>query len=179
MLFKRNKKKFSDYIKNEVSFVKIENRHLPIERLHVQYNPERFEKYKSVHDGSLDTVLNMSVSPHCRLLETYKREGEKIWSKIKKSSYYKMQRRFGKNSRRAILKARKLIKLYEDIKENGFNSSIIVLEQPLIVNEFNRGYEILEGHHRVACCISLGIESVDSEIVQANFRKSFKEWLCD
>jgi len=162
----RAKWNFTEYIKYGIDLIEVETRRLPIEKLHVQYNPDRFEKYKSLHNGPLDTVLDMNTSPHCRLLKDYEKNGGRIWSGIKKCAYYKMQRLYGKNHRSAVSKVEKFIELYENIKSVGFDSDIIVVNKPIIENKHNSDYEIYTGHHRVACCISLGMKSVPSKVVE-------------
>lgn len=160
------KQSFAEYIKHGINLVEIGNKYLPVEQLYAQYNPDRFEKYRSLHRGPVDTVLDMSASPHCRLLRAYQEDRKGFWSDIKKSDYYRMQRLYGKSRRRALSKAEGLIELYENIKSNGFNLEIIVVSKPIIENEYNSGYEIYEGHHRVACCLLLGIKSMLCRIVK-------------
>lgn len=155
---------FSEYLKYGIDLVTIEKKSLPVEQLNIQYNPDRFEGYKSLHKGPEDSVLDMAFSPHCGLLRAYEKEGKRIWPNIKRFDYYKMQRLFGKSRKSAISKAKKLIDLYDSIKSSGFNSRITVVNKPIVDNKYNSGYEIYTGHHRVACCLVLGIDSVPCEI---------------
>jgi len=145
---------------------------LPVDQLHIQYNPDRFEKYKSLHKGPSGTVLEMHASPHCRLLEAYERDGNEIFSNIKEYDYYKMQRFYGKSHKAAVSKTKRLVELYENVKNAGFNTSIVVVDKPIIENEYNSNCEIYTGHHRVACCIQLGIKSVPSEVMKVAARIS-------
>ena len=163
---------FTEYLKYGVSLVKVRDAVLPVKQLHVQYNPDRFEKYKSLHKGPSGTVLDMHTSPHCRLLEAYKRDGNEIFSNIKKQDYYKMQRYYGKSHKAAVSKTKRLVELYENMKKTGFNTSIVVVDKPIIENEYNSDCEIYTGHHRVACCIQLGIKSVPSEVMRIAARIS-------
>jgi glycosyltransferase involved in cell wall biosynthesis len=163
---------FTEYLKYGVSLVKVRDAVFPVEQLHVQYNPDRFKKYKSLHKGPTGTVLDMHASPHCRLLEAYERDGNEIFSNIKKHDYYKMQRYYGKSHRAAVSKTKRLVELYENMKNAGFNTSIVVVDKPIIENEYNSDCEIYTGHHRVACCIQLGIKSVPSEVMRVTNRIS-------
>ena len=157
---------FSEYLKRGVDLVELEDREMPLEDLAVQYNPDRFEVYKSLHSGPPGSVLDMKFSPHCRLLREYQKRGDRIWSSIKQQDYYRMQRLFGKSGKSALAKAKRLIDLFEDIKGSGFNSRIIVSDKPAVANEYNSGYEIYTGHHRVACCIVLGFEAIPCQMVR-------------
>jgi len=163
---------FTEYLKYGISLVKVRDTVLPVEQLHVQYNPDRFEKYKSLHKGPTGTVLDMNASPHCRLLEAYERDGNEIFSNIKEYDYYKMQRYYGKSHKAAVSKTKRLVELYENVKNAGFNTSIVVVDKPIIENEYNSNCEIYTGHHRVACCIQLGIKSVPSEVMKVAARNS-------
>lgn len=162
----RAKWNFSEYLKYGIDLIEVEIKTLPVEKLGVQYNPDRFGEYKSLHKGLSDTVLDMNASPHCRLLEAYKKNASQTRSNIRKFDYYKMQRLYGKNHKAAVSKVNRFIELYENIKKVGFNSNIIVVNRPTIKNKYNSGYEIYTGHHRVACCIVLGMKSVPSKIVE-------------
>ena len=164
------KRGFARFLKNEIELTEVGSETLAISELYVQYNPERFEKYKSLHTGPLEKVLDMSASPHCRLLRDYQVERDRIWANIKKQDYYRMQRLFGKNHKAAVSKVARLVKLYESIRKNGFTSEIIVTTKPVIANEYNHGYEIYTGHHRVACCIALGMEDIPCKIVEARLK---------
>lgn len=163
---------FSDYVKHDIDIDVIETKTVPVAQLAVQYNPDRFEKYRLLHEGAADSVLDMSLSPHCRLLRAYVEQGEGIFKDIKKLAYYKMLLGYGKSKKRARARVRKFMNLYESIKKDGFNSKILVAKKPFIENDHNKGYEIYEGHHRIACCIVLGIESVTADIVEARSKVS-------
>jgi len=158
---------FGKYLKNKIELVEAGQETISVGELYVQYNPERFEQYKSLHNGQAETVLDMNNSPHCRMLADYEANQKKFLANMARNDYYKMQRLFGKSHKSAISKVDRLVKLYESIKKNGFTSKIIVTTKPIIANEYNRGYEIYTGHHRVACCINLGIKQVPSIIMEA------------
>jgi len=148
---------FSKYLKYGVRLAKAKDTFLPVNQLHVQYNPERFEQYKSLHKGPGETVLDMKASCHCRLLAAYKRIGNDIYSRVRDYDYYKMQRLYGKSHKSAVSKVERFVELYESIKKVGFNTSIVVVDKPIFSYDYNQGYEIYTGHHRVACCIELGL----------------------
>jgi len=175
VLFKRSKNKFLDYVKNEIELIDIGSINILIDQLHMQYNTDRFVKYKSLHKGPIDTVLDVKASPHYRLLDAYEKEGDKIWPSIRTTAYYKMLRLYGKSKKRAIKRVEKFIKVYESIKISGFNGGVIVVDKPIVANPYNSGYEIYEGHHRVACCIALGMETLPVTLVRV-VAKNQKEY---
>ncbi len=155
---------YPKYLKYGIELKISDDKNLPIKQLAVQYNPDRFDQYKLFHKGPPQAVLDMEYSPHCRLVRAYQKDRKKIFSKIITFDYYKMQRRFGKNHKSAMSKVERLLSLFDSIKKDGFNTKIIVVKKPIVANEFNRGYEIYTGHHRVACCIVLGIDTIPCEI---------------
>jgi len=161
------KRGFSKYLKNEIELLEVGQESMAIGQLHVQYNPERFGQYKYLHKGRPETVLDMSDSPHCRMLADYEANKKEFLANMTKNDYYRMQRLFGKSHKAAISKVTRLVRLYESIGKDGFTSEIIVVTKPVIANEYNSGYEIYTGHHRVACCINLGIKLVPSRIMEA------------
>jgi len=161
------KRGFGKYLKNEIDLIEVGSEMLAISELRAQYNPERFGYWKSLHKGCPETVLDMNDSPHCRMLANYEANKKKFLANMTKNDYYRMQRLFGKRHKRAISKVTRLVKLYESIRKEGFASDIIVVTKPVIANKYNHGYEIYDGHHRVACCINLGIKLVPSRIMEA------------
>lgn len=146
MFSKLTKKVNTDnYIKSFIS----------INRIKAQYNPDRFNFWKSLHEGSEEEVLNMIYSPHCRFL------------KDKGVAYYKMHQLYGKNDRWIRDKIKKFINLFEEIKKDGgYRNNIIILKEPLVKNEYNNGFEIFEGHHRVACCLVLGVKEILCKVIR-------------
>jgi hypothetical protein len=120
-----------------------------------QYNPERFCFWKSLHEGPKKEVLNMLYSPHYRFLKDRKNK-----------AYYQLQRFYGRNGKWIKNKINKFLDVFENIKQYGFSGEIIILEKPLVNNKYNYSYEIFEGHHRVACCLVLGMKIVPCQIVR-------------
>jgi len=155
---------FIGTMNRQIDFVEIERKELALDEVSTQYNPDRFAQYKSVHEGVCDLVLKMSESPHCQLLRDYEEKGDGVWKGFRKHRYYRMQKRFGKRRKSAISKAQRLVELYENIKKNGFVGYITVIDKPVTPNPYNSGYEICNGHHRVACCIALGINALPAII---------------
>lgn len=136
--------------------------------LFFQYNPDRFEAYRSVVGGADGEVLLLERSPHCALLRDYEELGTDVFKGIAKRGYYRMQRRYGKGRRTAREKVERLIGLYDDIKANGLKEGIVAVREPLRANVYNcGGLEIYEGHHRAACCYVLGMATVPVVIVEA------------
>ena len=120
-----------------------------------QYNPERFHFWKSLHEGPEEEALNMLFSPHYRFLMD--RDNK---------AYYQLQRFYGRNNKWIKNKIDKFIGVFESIKNDGFKKQIMLLEKPLVSNDYNNGLEIFEGHHRVACCLVLGIRKIPCQIIR-------------
>ncbi|HAL45840.1 MAG: hypothetical protein A2Y12_04195 [Planctomycetes bacterium GWF2_42_9] len=162
----KNRQYFLKDIDSKYDFVEIDRKTLSTSEIAAQYNPERFKAYQSVVKCDNGNVLDMNISPHCKLLKDY-HKGIDVWLNFNKSSYYRLQKRFGKSRKSAKEKAKKLIALFDDIKTNGFKGEITVIDKPIIPNPYNQSYEIYEGHHRTACCIVLGINKIDAIILKA------------
>jgi len=162
-------KSFSSHIKN-LKLSEKEVRVMPSNKLRAQYNSDRFHLYKSLHKGPDSEALRMQYSPHCRFLKLYEDKGKDIFSSVENTAYYKMHRKYGKCHEWTINKIKKFIALYNNIKAEGYkeDSRVTVFEKPLISNKFNDTYEIWEGHHRVACCIYLGIKYIPVGILTSN-----------
>jgi hypothetical protein len=74
------------------------------------------------------------------------------------------------------VKIKKVLALFDSIKNKGFNDSQLgnlpwVLDRPLISTRYQLthsvdGYEIYDGHHRVAALRSLGYQSVKVLLVR-------------
>ena len=136
------------------------NIEIETKKLHAQYNPSRFKYWKSLHEGPKDEVLNMIHSPHYRFLKNYKEQN------IKTTSYYKLQKLYGRNDKWIRNKIDEFIIMYENIKTNGYEEDpkVIILRTPLVINDYNYSYEIFEGHHRVAICLFLGMKMITCEL---------------
>jgi len=124
-------------------------------RIRAQYNPERFHLWKSLHKGPEIEALNMIFSPHYRFL---KDQSDK--------SYYKLQRMYGRNNKWIQEKIKKFLGVFESMKTEGIRKNVMIVEEPLIKNKYNQGFEIFEGHHRIACALVLEIESIQCEIIR-------------
>lgn len=168
--FKRKLNLLKD-LNDKFDFIEIEHKCLSFDEISVQYNPDRFEAYKSVHIGTYERVLDIRHSPHCKLLHDYNNNGNTIWKKFRKHPYYRLQRRFGKSRRTALDKAKKLTALFDEIKANGFKGGITVIDKPLVANPYNQGYEIFDGHHRAACGIVLGMKKIEAIVLKTMPKK--------
>lgn len=124
-----------------------------INQIKAQYNPDRFKFWKSLHEGPEEEVLNMLCSPHYKLLMGDDR------------AYYKMQKLYGRNDKWIKKKATAFLDLYSSICEGGVREKIIVLNKPLVKNKYNDGFEIYEGHHRIACCLVLGMKEILCKVI--------------
>jgi len=143
---------FSDMLKN-IDLSSGTELVVPIHEIKAQYNPTRFKYWKSLHEGEDEEVLNMLYSPHYRLLL-----GDD-------KAYFKMHRLYGKNDVWIEGKINKFVKLYKSISKDGIQEKVFILNRPLVSNKYNKGFEIFEGHHRIACCLTLGIEQISAMII--------------
>lgn len=133
-----------------------------------QYNPSRFKHWISSCDCEASESLNMINSPHVKLLLDYKIRGKKIWDDISSSNYFLMHKRYGKSEKWTRNKISSFIDLFNSIQDIGIKEMPIILPTPLVNNKYNSSYEIFEGHHRMACCISSDIESAKCLLVDKN-----------
>lgn len=126
---------------------------IEIDQMKAQYNPDRFKYWQSLHKGPKREEFNMLYSPHYRLLR-----GDD-------NAYYKMQELYGRNHKWIDKKITGFIALYNSIRDEGYKESIIILSKPLVENKYNSGFEIFEGHHRVACCLVLGMKEITCKVI--------------
>jgi len=126
----------------------IELREIDINSLKVQYNLNRVELYKSIHNGPENELHNMKFSPHVEfLLMCDFFNGEKLEDhRIRDSRYYKMHKVYGKTDKFAYNMAKSFILLAKDIKQNSLKVP------PIVFDNKDGTYEIFEGHHRIAVC---------------------------
>lgn len=134
---------------------------IDINQIKAQYNPDRFKFWKSLHGGPEEEVLNMLYSPHYRFLNQYMQRNN-----IKNSSYYKLQKLYGRNHKWIKDKINKFINLFEDIKKNGCLKKITILTNPLVKNIYNDSFEIYEGHHRHSCLMVLGKKKIKCRVIK-------------
>lgn len=126
---------------------------IEINQIKAQYNPDRFRFWKSLHKGPEKEVFNMVYSPHYRFLM-----GEK-------NAYYKMHQLYGKNNKWIKEKVNKFKGMFDSIQNEGVYNNIYILRKPLVKNKYNNSFEIFEGHHRLACCLVLGMKKIICRIV--------------
>jgi hypothetical protein len=124
------------------------------EVLKAQYNPERFHIWKGLHNGPPDKVLDMRYSPHYRFL------------KGDEDPYWKLQAKYGRKSKWIKNKIQKFREVYDNILKEGFYENISALEIPLVENEYNKSFEIYEGHHRVAIALVLRLDVIPCEVIR-------------
>lgn len=145
-------------------------RTVSLDSVKAQYNPYRFKHWKILHEGPPEKVLDIAYSPHVRLLRDYE-EKEDIWDDIGTTAYYQMQRRYGRKHKWISEKIRGFIKLYHAlIKFPTFkgDSHISVTQRPIRKNAYNKGFEVFEGHHRIACLCKIGIEEIPVTILKVS-----------
>ena len=124
-----------------------------INQIKAQYNPDRFRYWQALHEGPEKEVLNMLYSPHYRLLTG----GDGV--------YYRMQKLYGRNDKWIRKKIEGLRELFNSIKKEGMQENITILNKPLVKNKYNGGFEIFEGHHRLACCLVLGMKEIICNVI--------------
>ncbi len=125
-----------------------------------QYNPYRFKYWEDLHEGPPEKVLDIVYSPHVRLLRDYEEKKDVLDTT---TAYYQMQQRYRKEHKWIIQKIRGFIKLYNALKKSpifGEDSHISVIQKPIRKNPYNEGFEVFEGHHRIACLCKIGIEEI-------------------
>lgn len=127
-----------------------------INQIKAQYNPDRFRYWQALHEGPEKEVLNMIYSPHYRLLTG----GD--------GAYYRMQKLYGKNDKLIRKKIEGLRELFNSIKKDGYKANITILSKPLVRNKYNGGFEIFEGHHRLACCLALNMKELFCNLIGEN-----------
>lgn len=152
--------KFSNLIK-KVNVSVYNERVLDVDEIKAQYNPERFRFWKSLHNGPKKEVLNMLYSPHYRFLKEYQQQ-----INIKNTSYYKLQKLYGRDHKWIKNKINKFIELFESIKNEGCREKIIILSKPLVINRYNNKYEIFEGHHRLSCFLILNKKQIFGKVIE-------------
>jgi hypothetical protein len=122
--------------------------------LRAQYNPERFHIWKSLHNGPPEDALVMKYSPHYRFLRGHE------------EAYWKLQRMYGRKPKWIENKIQKFRGVYENILKEGFQENVSALETPLVKNQYNKGLEIFEGHHRVAIALVLEMDVIPCEVIR-------------
>jgi hypothetical protein len=133
---------FSEYRKT-VKLKKIKTCIIPLDLISCQYNPDYENVWRGVSGGS----YKISSSPHYQFLCGYEEH------------YIKMHKGYGRNDLWITNKVLKFRRLAEDIRENGIKERPVVLNKPLVANDFNSGYEAWEAHHRLAIAMFLGVNA--------------------
>jgi hypothetical protein len=115
------------------------------ENLCAQYNPDRSDIWLECA-GKKGNPYEIENWPHVMFLTTGC------------DAYYKLQNMYTLKNCVAEARVKKLTDMLYDIEKNGVFENPIILERPRIANQYNDGFEVYEGHHRLACCFVLGIE---------------------
>lgn len=149
--------KFSDLTKS-IKLITIEEKLVSPELLNAQYNPDRFESYTQCADG-----LEITKSPHADFLANFQ------GLNVRESRYYKMHKLYGRDDKWIFAKIDKFMQLHYSIMTDGVKENVIVLEKPLVENDYNDKYEIFEGHHRTASCL---VNKIRVPIVVCSFTKN-------
>lgn len=137
---------------------------IDINEIKAQYNPDRFNYWKYLHEGPENEVLNMKYSPHYRFLKQYMDQNGLI-NKMGKTSYYKLQQLYGRKDKWIMKKISNFIALYHSVSYEGIRKKIIVLNEPLVDNRYNKSFELFEGHHRLSCGLVLGMDKISCKVL--------------
>lgn len=137
---------------------------IEIDKIKAQYNPSRFRYWQLLHRGPKGKVLDMAYSPHYRFLTSWQQIGGGL-KNVEQTSYYKLQKLYGRNGQWISKKIAGFIDLYNSIRDDGYNENIVILSKPLVENKYNSTFEIFEGHHRVACCLVLGMKEITCKVI--------------
>lgn len=135
---------------------KIEN--IDIDKIKCQYSPTRIKLWASLMGTRDKDILNIENSPHVNFLLNLDKLNKNNTTTYK---YYKMHKINGKDHFWILDKINKFIELFNNIKNNGFNGNIEILKKPIYKNDYNDGYEIWKGHHRLSCCHVLNIKKIE------------------
>ena len=143
---------FSEYLKNHIKIISLGICKIHLNVLCCQYNPDRIKIWRAYsYDGS----LLLTHSPHVNFLQQYQSFSEKkllSCFKYEDTTYYKLQKKYGKSNKTIQNKIRCFIKMYEHYDSDAPLPQVLV--RPIVKNEYNSGMEIWEGHHRLACNIA-------------------------
>jgi hypothetical protein len=158
-----NMHNFSKYIK-KLKFDTIKIITVKLSDIKAQYNPDRFEILLQWSNSFL-SPLDIAHLPHVQFIQRYRAKGEKaLLDNLDETSYYKLQREYGKSIDTARVKCIKFMELFASIIRIGIKENPIILDRPLIQNPYNKGWEIFEGHHRLAILYCLCIPTVKVEL---------------
>lgn len=131
----------------------IEEREVDWKLLHAQYNPDRFKYYRQTVTDSSCNILGIGNSPHVKLLKDWDRN----WDTVSSTAYFLMQKLYGRKPPWIQEKITAFLDLFDRIKSGGEIRTAEILSKPVRKNKYNSGYEIWEGHHRVACHVVLDL----------------------
>jgi|GEM_PF-2761746 hypothetical protein len=138
------------------------------------------EKYFLDSDGSPNWLIENSM--HCSMYNSFLRQGE--LKELQELDYWKWQSYLDKNGINERppswieIKIQKGINVLNSIRSSGFNECNIknlpwLVTKPICLTRYGikhkiQGYEIYDGHHRVAALSSLGIKTINAIIVVDN-----------
>ena len=131
-----------------------------IGRLSCQNIPVSFEKYKTAYgDTDLKDWFSLENSIHCKFLDALK-HGQAL----KESKYFKFQMLLNNDNEQLVLaKCKKFLNLAKDIMESQVNLLPIVYK----CDDPNYEYEVYDGHHRLACCIAMGMKTMKLGVLES------------
>jgi len=137
-------------------------RDIALKSIKAQYNTDRFMFWKICCNCDDNDVLDMKFSPHYNFLK-WRIYGNSL---VQSTQYYKLQKMYGRSHDWIIKKISKFISLFMSIEIHGIKEPIMILEKPIVKNDYNSGYEIFEGHHRVACCLFLNYKNIPCKVIK-------------
>lgn len=135
---------------------------IKIRNITAEYNPKRAEQYKSLFKPDFKgNYLDMRVSPMYDFVKEYvrcKRIGEKFYPRD--TRYFAMQKAYGRSDAFAIAKCSRFVDIYESIEKIGLKTP------PLITIKEDSGYQMKDGHHRMACCMALKHKQIICKVIK-------------
>ena len=132
-----------------------------VDKLLAEHNPNRYHLYSSLFPHDEENVLDMKISPMYKFVLDYSVcaiAGKKF--DYVDTQYYEMQKRYGRKHPYIVAKMSNFMKLFNDIKTNG------LMKPPVVIPKGDGSYHIKDGHHRVACCMVLGMKKVVCKIMR-------------
>ena len=136
---------FAKYLKT-IKLEAIDIKHIPIDKISCQFNHDRYKHWIKTCGNS----FSIRSGPYWEYLST--RSTKK---------YTKLFKLYGRSEVWITNNILKFQIMHGNIANHGFDEECglpIILEEPVLPNEYNSTYEIWEGHRRLSICLYLGIK---------------------
>ncbi len=135
--------KFAEH-RRKLKLVPVKDVYIPLNKIKIQYNGDLHKAWKKVCGTSyrIDSTPYYYYLKHRRL-----------------DKYLELMRLYGRSDTWTTNNIAKFVQLVESIKENGYQGELpVVLEKPILENDYNNGCEVWEGHRRLSICLYMGIK---------------------